>query len=82
MLFRSTLDQVIEHYNWSVKPHPNLDSRLEDFSANGMALPEVEKVALAAFLKTLTDYEFIKDPKFSDPFVRNENVIAGSAPND
>ena len=77
-----TLDQVIEHYNWSVKPHPNLDSRLEDFSANGMALPEVEKVALAAFLKTLTDYEFIKDPKFSDPFVRNENVIAGSAPND
>ena len=77
-----TLDQVIEHYNWSVKPHPNLDSRLEDFSANGMALPEVEKVALAAFLKTLTDHEFIKDPKFSDPFVRNENVIAGSAPND
>ena len=77
-----TLDQVIEHYNWSVKPHPNLDPRLEDFSANGMALPEVEKVALAAFLKTLTDYEFIKDPKFSDPFVRNEDVMAGNIPND
>jgi len=63
-----TIDQVIEHYNWSVKPHPNLDPRLQDFSANGMALPEVEKVALAAFLRTLTDHQFLTDPKFSDPF--------------
>ncbi len=64
-----TLDQVIEHYNWSVKPHQNLDTRLQDFSANGMALPEVEKVALAAFLKTLTDDRFIRDPRYSDPFL-------------
>ncbi len=40
----STLDQVIEHYNWSVRPHQNLDPLLEDFAANGLALPEVEKV--------------------------------------
>ncbi|MAI30636.1 MAG: cytochrome-c peroxidase [Planctomycetaceae bacterium TMED240] len=65
-----TLDQVIEHYNWSVKPHRNLDQRLEDFAANGLALPEVEKVALAAFLGTLTDQTFITDPKFSDPFTQ------------
>jgi cytochrome c peroxidase len=64
-----TLDQVVEHYNWSVKPHRNLDSRLKDFAANGLALPEVEKVALAEFLKTLTDQNFINDPKFSSPFV-------------
>lgn len=64
-----TLDQVIEHYNWSVKPHRNLDSRLKDFAANGLALPEVEKVALAEFLKTLTDQNFVNDPKFSNPFV-------------
>ena len=63
-----TLDQVIEHYNWSVKPHRNLDHRLEDFAANGLALPEVEKVALAAFLGTLTDPTFLTDPKFSNPF--------------
>jgi cytochrome c peroxidase len=67
-----TLDQVIEHYNWSVKPHRNLDLRLEDFAANGLALPEVEKVALAAFLGTLTDQTFITDPKFSDPFTQAE----------
>jgi len=34
-----------------------------------LALPEVEKVALAEFLKTLTDQNFINDPKFSSPFV-------------
>lgn len=65
-----TVDQVIEHYNWSVRPHPNLDPLLEDFAANGLALPEVPKVALAAFLETLTDEAFLTDPRFSDPFVR------------
>lgn len=64
-----TLDEVIEHYNWSVRPHPNLDVRLADFAANGMALPETEKVALAKFLLTLTDKNLLVDPKFSDPFV-------------
>lgn len=63
-----TLDQVIEHYNWSVRPHPNIDPRLEDFAANGMALPEREKVALTKFLLTLTDHELLKDPRYSDPF--------------
>lgn len=68
-----TIDQVLEHYNWSVRPHRNLDSRLEDFAANGMALPEVEKVALAAFLKTLTDHALVNDRRFSDPFVSTPN---------
>lgn len=64
-----TLDQVIEHYNWSVKPHPNLDPRLADFAAHGLALPEREKVALTKFLLTLTDRRLLSDPKFADPFV-------------
>ncbi|GAB5441580.1 MAG: cytochrome c peroxidase [Fuerstiella sp.] len=63
-----TIDSVLEHYNWSVKPHPNLDPRLADIAANGLALPEKEKVALAAFLETLTDHELLSDPKFSNPF--------------
>ena len=63
-----TLDQVIEHYNWSVKPHRNLDARLQDFADNGLALPEVEKVALTQFLRTLTDETLISDPRLSDPF--------------
>ncbi len=64
-----TLDSVIEHYNWSVRPHPNLDHRLADFAANGLALPEVQKVALTVFLTTLTDHALRRDPKYSDPFV-------------
>ena len=64
-----TLDQVIEHYNWSIRPHENLDPRLAEFSANGIALPEVPKVALAAFLETLTDESLATDPKYADPFV-------------
>ena len=43
----TTLDRVLEHYNWSVRPHPNLDPRLHQIAANGLALPEREKVALA-----------------------------------
>ena len=65
----TTLDRVLEHYNWSVRPHPNLDPRLHQIAANGLALPEREKVALAEFLKTLTDHKLITDPRFSDPFV-------------
>lgn len=62
------LDQVIEHYNWSVKPHPNLDARIQEFT-DGLALPEVEKNSLGEFLLTLTDKELIVDERFSDPFV-------------
>ncbi|MCC9640983.1 cytochrome-c peroxidase [Rhodopirellula sp. JC740] len=69
-----TLDQVVEHYNWSIKPHPNLDGRLQNFAANGMGLPEVPKVALVAFLKTLTDRSILSEEKWSDPFVHREGV--------
>lgn len=65
-----TLDSVVEHYNWSVQPHPNLDPRLH-FAVEGIAIPEFQKVALVAFLKTLTDHKLLKDARFSDPFVRH-----------
>lgn len=62
------IDQVVEHYNWSVKPHPNLGGGLRQASAEGMSISEPDKDALVAFLKTLTDHELLKDPKFSDPW--------------
>ena len=64
-----TLDGVLEHYNWSIQPHENLDGRLVDLQ-DGMGLPEVPKVALAKFLETLTDQSVLTDEKFSDPFIR------------
>jgi len=36
--------------------------------AQPMYMSEVEKQALIAFLNTMTDYNVISDPKFSDPF--------------
>ena len=63
----ATIDRVIEHYNWSVRPHPNLDGRVR-FMIDGIALPETQKVALAAFLETLTDHAVLTDPKYSNPF--------------
>ena len=34
-----------------------------------MFMTDAEKNALIAFMRTLTDYELMQDPKFSDPFV-------------
>lgn len=36
--------------------------------AQPMYMSEVEKQALIAFLNTMTDYNVVSDPKFSDPF--------------
>src|SRR5262249_19783635 len=58
-----TLDKVIDHYSKEVKLHPNLDPRMRRLN-----FTDSEKAALVAFLKTLTDQEFLTDPKFSDPF--------------
>ena len=65
-----TVNSVIEHYNWSVKPVENLDPRLSEFTVNGMALPETKKTALESFLSTLTDHDLLEDPRFADPWVR------------
>lgn len=66
-----TLEEVVEHYSTGIKDHPNLDFQLkENFSGEPrhMNFSDEEKEALVAFLKTLTDYEFIAEAKFSDPF--------------
>ncbi len=38
------------------------------FSDNGFNFTSAQRKALLTFLRTLTDEEFVKDPKFSDPF--------------
>lgn len=68
----ATLEAAIDHYNGGIRNHPNLDHRLKE---NGQAkffnIPDEDKKALVAFLKTLTDYSLISDPKYSDPFKNN-----------
>ncbi len=72
-----TLEEVIDHYSDNVQFNTNLDWNLQDNSSslgngNGKAkklnLSPSDKKALVAFLKTLTDKDFITNPKFSDPF--------------
>lgn len=66
----TTLEEVIDHYSTGIKDHPNLEPVLR--ASNGDPIQfnftQEEKDALIAFLHTLTDDEFLVDPKFSDPF--------------
>jgi cytochrome c peroxidase len=65
------LEAVIEHYNSGLKVNENLDPHLKDVNtgeALKMNLSQQDKLALKAFLETLTDYELMKDVRYSDPF--------------
>jgi len=66
----TTLEEVIEHYNSGIQAHPTLSPALMDENGNPVQLnfTEVEKEALVAFLKTLTDESVSNDEKWSDPF--------------
>ncbi|MEZ4886698.1 MAG: cytochrome c peroxidase [Chitinophagales bacterium] len=68
----NTLAEVINHYNENIQPHSDLDNKFR--SSNGtprrMNLSDLEKRALEAFLTTLTDDTFVKDVRFSDPFLK------------
>ena len=57
-----TLEQVLNHYQNEIKNHKNLDAILKQ----GIALSNQDKTNLIAFLKTLTDNNFLKNPKFSE----------------
>jgi cytochrome c peroxidase len=64
---------VLNHYSNGIQNHPNLDSRLKGSNNRALVLniPEKDKKAIIAFLNTLTDYQMITDPRFSNPFKLN-----------
>lgn len=69
----ATLGEVIDHYDNGVQNSPDLDNRLR---VNGgqvrrLNLTPQERQGLIDFLLTLTDNNFITDPKYSDPFINN-----------
>lgn len=59
-----TLSEVIDHYRFGVKDNPALDSTLKQKGQLGILLSDIEKQDLIAFLKTLTDEEFLTNLKF------------------
>ncbi len=72
----ATLEEVVEHYSSGVQAHPN---RSPFVPIGGFRLNEQEKAALIAFLNTLTDEEFLRAVKFSDPFLQEASVGLKSA---
>jgi cytochrome c peroxidase len=73
-----TLEEVLDHYNEGIKKSRTLDPLISSASneAHGhgendpilLHLTEQEKKDIVVFLHMLTDEEFTKDPRFSDPF--------------
>jgi cytochrome c peroxidase len=56
-----TLEEVIEHYNSGGKNHPHKNALIQPLN-----LSNKEKKELVAFLKSLTDESFIKNPLFQN----------------
>jgi cytochrome c peroxidase len=58
-----SLSNVFEHYRKNMVPVPNTDSLLK----NRIQISNYEIGQLTAFLMTLTDSSFVKDPRFAEP---------------
>lgn len=66
-----TIDEVLDFYTSGIKPSAHLDKKFRNPNGSVRFIPinSAEKLALKAFLGTLTDEEMMKNPKYSDPFV-------------
>lgn len=62
-----TLDEVIDFYSDGLVYSPYVDPLMHYINYGGTMLTPTEKAQLKAFLKTLTDEDFIKNPAFSKP---------------
>lgn len=63
----ATLEAVLNFYDSGMVDNGNVDPMfLREDGTLGISLSEDEKERLIAFLKTLTDYEFLEDERFSE----------------
>lgn len=60
----ATLDDVIEHYSTGIHQSPTIDPLIEFASQGGVQLDAEQRALLLAFLKTLTDEDFVTNPDF------------------
>ena len=63
----STLEEVIDHYNSGGHASSTVSPLMKNIG-DGLLLSPEDKQALIAFLRTLTDEEFLNNSKFSSPF--------------
>lgn len=62
----TSLEEVLNHYSNGVQISKTLDPFLLKDGRPGIALTEREKADIIAFLKTLTDKDFLADKRFSE----------------
>jgi cytochrome c peroxidase len=63
-----TLREVIDHYDVHVQDSPNLDPLILARKQRSPLLDEQDKADLEAFLKTLSDPDYLSNPAHQDPF--------------
>ncbi len=63
----ATLDEVINFYSVELKYSSTIDPLMKNVSVGGVQLNPQDRIDLKAFLLTLTDEDFINNPKFSNP---------------
>ncbi len=61
----NTLEEVIQHYNTGFFQHPNLDVNLAHAQKGRLTAQDIDD--MIAFLKTLSDPEFLQEPAFGKP---------------
>lgn len=62
-----TLDEVIEHYSSGIQLSSTISPTIEFAALGGVQLDLQEKDLIKKFLLTLTDEDFLKNPKFAPP---------------
>jgi cytochrome c peroxidase len=61
------LDSLVGFYNFGGHKHPNIDPNMKA-AGEGRGWTPQQRNALKAFLQTFTDYEFLQDTAYSNPF--------------
>jgi len=61
-----SLEGVLDHYANGVTNTQNLDASLNNNGVLGIPLSASDKTKIIAFLKTLTDHQFLTDKRFSE----------------
>ncbi|MDE7101542.1 MAG: hypothetical protein K2O37_01970 [Bacteroidales bacterium] len=64
----ATLEEVIDRYSEHVYATPHISPLMHHADEGGVQLTPREKQCLKAFLLTLSDEDFITNPRFSNPF--------------
>jgi cytochrome c peroxidase len=64
-----TLQEVLQHYTSRIQPSPTLAPQLQKGDKPGIALSTEEQQQLIAFLHTLTDEAFVRNPAHGKPAI-------------